>query len=267
MVKKIFGMFLVCAVLFSGASAYSLELEVENNSSIAIYEEKDSLGSVDLSSDWKAYHNKTTLYVSDYNNEKFEGEVRYGMYFTPKAQEKWDINGSRYQTNDMSLWGIDTGFLVGYAIPFTTDAVDITITPLVGYSWKFTRFSRSNFNILNTFTIAETVDEDYNVHYVDAGMRLNFDVDGKFDIYLKPIFGVVLYNSAKNSALGTIKGDGGYVLDLDAGIEYPLSEDMILDVAFVGEWQKLQGAEKDNVLWPNNTFSSYGIKIGIKHKF
>jgi len=272
--KKVF---LVAGMMFMllgvSSRAYSWEVSVDDFMGYVSYEEDETVDSTNVRSDWGAFYNKTTLFLKDYDNENIEGEVRYGMSVTSKDEEKWYINDIEYQTNDLSFWGVDTGFALGWAIPIDSkdpgimEMLDITIVPLVGYNWRYLRFTRTNFNVMNTLTIAETVDEYYNLHSVDLGCRLNINVNEKFDIYVKPMFGVLVYNSAHNSALGNIVGDGGFQVNIETGISYPIMENLSLDVAFRTELQRLNGGQKNSVIWPDNALDVFGGNVSVKYKF
>jgi len=269
--------FLVAGMMFMlsvvSSRAYSWEVSVDDFMGYVNYIEDETVNGVNLKSDWGAFYNKTTIFLKDYDNENFEGEARYGMSVTSTDQEKWHINDIEYQTNDLSFWGVDTGFALGWAIPIKSrdpgimELLDITIVPLVGYNWRYLRFTRTNFNIMNTITIAETVDEYYNLHSIDVGCRLNVNVDEKFDIYLKPVFGILVYDSVNNSALGTVVGDGGFQANIETGISYPIMENLSLDVAFRTELQHLNGGKKGAVIWPDNTLNVFGGNVSVKYKF
>ena len=258
---------IVCFVLIVSSQAHAWEISIDDYMAGATYEEKGSLSGLDIKSDWKSFYNKTAFYLGDYDNKNIEGEVNFGMFLTPKARETWNINGSQYQTNDMSLWGMSTSADIGWAFSMNMgEKSNITATPLIGYRWKFIRFSRSNFNILNAITIAETVDEDYDLHFLDIGGRFNYTV-GKFEVFTKPIFGIVLYDAAKNSVLGTIKGGGGFLFNIDAGVNYSMTENLILGLMFTAEIQDLKGGETSSVIWPDNTLNTFGGTVRLKYKF
>lgn len=250
------------------APCYAWEISVDDTLGGAVYKEEDSSAGFDLDSDWKAFYNKTTLYLADYDNKNIEGEARFGFAATAAGEETWDINTSEYQTNDMSFWGTELGFALGWAFQgVVMDDVDMTFTPLLGYKWKFIRFTRSNFNILNIITIRETIDEDFNVHSIDFGFKLNGEFRKKFELYIKPIFGLAFYNSAYNSVLGTVEGDGGYLLDIDVGMNYVFTEHFSLGAMFRTEFQWLEGGSEGNIIWPDNTLEIFGGTIKATYKF
>jgi len=265
----------VVTVLVSGQAFAqpAWNVSIDDSMGVAFYKENDTIAGSTVKSDWKAFYNKTTIALSNYDGEGIEGEVRYGMFLTPNAKETWDVNSVRYQTNDMGFWGIDTGIDIGWGFSFegvsdfADENLDITLTPLVGYRWKFFRFSRTNFNVSNIITSAETVDEDYSIHCLDLGARIGLDLGEKWEVFAKPIFGIVLYNSAKNSALGTIKGDGGFIFNMDTGVNYRLSENFVLGLMFTTEIQRLQGGTKDSIMWPDNSLDMYGGKISLTYEF
>jgi len=269
--KNIFvAVLLLSALLVAASSVHAWEFSFENYAAEAAYGENASSGGTSIDSDWNAFYYKGTGTLSKYNHENIQGEVFYGMFLTPKENESWDMNGADVQTNDMSFWGIDTGMLLGWAFPIFSKPEDdfkTSITPLVGYEWKFERFTRQNFVIPRTITISDIVDEDYNIHSLDLGGRIDV-VHGKFTVYAKPIFGIVLYNSSKNSLIdGSIKGDGGFLFNLDAGVDYEIVQNFTFGLAFKMELQDLNGSTKDNIIWPDSTLQTYGGTASIRYRF
>ncbi|MFH1846563.1 MAG: hypothetical protein ABH869_03290 [Candidatus Omnitrophota bacterium] len=244
------------------------EVKLDDYMGGVVYKEDGRLANTEIRSKATAFYSKTTLSFCNYDNEGLEGELFYSMFLTGQAEEAWDVDTIRYQTNDLSFWGLETGWHLGWAIPVDINKdFDVTITPLAGYRWKFMRFTRQNFNILNTITIAETVDEDYEVHSIDVGGKITVGLTEDLEIFVKPILGIVTYNSATNSVLGTIKGDGGLFFDGSLGLDYAITEDIVVGLMFRTELQQLRGNEKNGVLWPDNTLNIYGGSINIKYKF
>lgn len=259
---------ILCVMICSASCSYAWEMSIDNYAGGALYQESDSATGTEVRSDWKAFVYKYNIAFSKYDNQNVQGEIFYGMAVTSKATETWNINGTEYQTNDMSFWGLDTGLAIGWAFPIKiSEEVDIALTPLVGYRWKFERFTRSNFVILRRITITETVDEDYSIHTIDVGGRVNFKFNEHVDFFIKPIFGIVFYNGARNSVLGTIDGTGGFLFDADAGISYSITENFIIGAAFRMELQRLDGGTKGNMIWPDNQLDMYGGTLTVKYKF
>ena len=119
---------------------------------------------------------------------------------------------------------------------------------------------------MHTITSTDVVDEDYNIHSLDLGGKIDFKFD-KFDVYAKPIFGIVLYNTTRNSMVGTIKGSGGFLFNLDTGVDYAITQNITFGLAFKMELQDLNGTTKDNIIWPDNTLQTYGGTVSIRYKF
>lgn len=254
---------LVCS-LSVAPQLYAWEISFDNYIGGAIYKESES----SVESDWSAFYNKSTVKVADYDNKNVEGDLHFGMGVSATGEETWDINGVEFQRNDMRFWDIDTGIDLGWAFSFPVgEETNVTLTPLVGYRWRFIRFTRENFTILNVITIRETIDEDYNIHFLDVGGRFSVTPGEKLEFFAKPVFGIVLYNSADNSELGTIEGDGGFAFSLDTGINYAIKENIILGLMFSCEIQRLTGGESGNVLWPDNSLDTYGGKISLSYRF
>lgn len=260
----ILGGVILGSVLLSPYNSMAWEIDFDTYLGGAIYKESEST----VDSDWTAFYNKSTVYLGDYDNKTIEGDIRFGMSYTSTGTETWDISGVEYQTNDMKFWEMDTGVDLGWAFPVELDQdTKLAITPLVGYRWRFIRFTRENFTILNTITIRETIDEDYNLHFLDLGGRIAVEWQKNFEFFAKPIFGIVLYNATDNSELGTVKGDGGFSFRLDTGINYAFTENIVAGVSFTMELQRLKGGESGNILWPDNSLDTYGGTIAVKYRF
>ena len=253
---------LLFCLLSCGLNLYAWELTTEDLMGAAYYKEEES----NIKSDWRAFYNETEFALSDYDNKRFEGEANIGFLAAVKSREKWDYFDSEYQTNDMSLWGLDLNTALGYAL-ILNNTESAAIAPLVGYGYKFIRFTRSNFNILNIITITEIVDEDYQIHHLDGGFRLSCKTTERLEFVGKAVFGWVFYNAAKNSALGTVKGDGGYILKFDAGLNYAATKHLTLGASFYSEFQHLDGGSSGIIIWPNNDLNVLGGKIVVKYVF
>lgn len=116
--KKYFLVFIaVVSVLSFAVDAHAWEVSFDNYAAGSIYEEYGSEGSTNINSDWSSFCYKGNLVLSKYDNKNIQGELFYGMSFSPDSTETWYLNGTEYQTNDMGLWGIDTGVAAGWAIP------------------------------------------------------------------------------------------------------------------------------------------------------
>lgn len=253
-----------CAVMIISSQAHGWEFSLDDYVGSARYKEKEGT----VKSDWSAFYNRTTLSLGDYDNEKIEGDVRLGVSITATATETWNVSDVEYQTNDMSFLGVDMAGDIGWA--FSTDMgknAKAALTPLLGYKCKLIRFTRNNFVILNTITMRETIDEGYNLHFLDLGGRASAEFGDKVEIFAKPIFGIGLYNSAHNSSLGTVKGGGGFLFNLDTGINYLATKDLVVGVAFTCEIQRLTGGGSGDVIWPDNSLDTYGGTVSLKYRF
>ena len=239
----------------------SWEINLDTELAGVSYEEEDA----DITSDWSTFYHRTSLNVANNDKENFEGEVEFGMFYTATDTENWDVGSLEYQTNDMYFWGLDAQVLGGWAINF--EDTPFTVTPLGGYGYKFIRFSRTDFNILNIITSTEVVDEDFNIHHLDLGAKFDYELNEKTNIFAKSLFGFVIYNEADNSSLGDIEGDGGYIIDTEIGLNYFYKDNMSLKLSGFINLQHLDGGDKDKVIWPDNDLNVYGANIGFKRVF
>jgi len=273
-VKKFLLLVMVlCAVLIYSTGAYALEIRVDNYSAYDIFMQGKKVGNQDISSDAGFFYNRTTASLTDYDNERFEGELRCGMGFSSRAKEQWRVDGADSQSNKLSFWDIDTGILLGWAVPIDTtgrgyiERFDMVFSPLVGYRWKYTAFMRRDRIINRAIPAVDILAESYNVQSVDVGCRFNIRVEDKFNLYTKPVLGIVLFNSMNNSAAGNTEGDGGISLNCDSGIEYPIMENLMLNLTCRTELQYLRGGEKNGRVWLDNYLYSFGGDIGLIYEF
>ncbi|MDD4957028.1 MAG: hypothetical protein PHH49_06470 [Candidatus Omnitrophica bacterium] len=274
--KKSIVLGIACIVLVfamqATAWAVAWKVDVESYSGYVTYKESEDLSGTQLDSNWSAYLNRTGLALKEYDHESWEGEMRVGFSFTSEDSETWDVGGARYQTNDMKYWALDSGFLLGWAVPLdmgSSSEPNMYLTPLIGYNYKFMRFTRTNFNILNTITITDTVDEDFYIHALELGGKFDFMVNEKLALFVKPIWGIVLYDYAHNSIGGGIEGkEGSYYINLDTGVEYSIDENWVVGLLFRAEWQRLKGGNRDNeVFWPDNSLDAYGGEVNVAYRF
>ena len=217
-----------------------------------------------VASDWDSNLFKISLGLANQDRNQLEGEAKFSFFNGSSDTEEWKVDSVSYQTNDMDLKGWDFECKLGYAIDLGYDFPDLAtdtelvFTPFLGYGYRNIRFSRSDFNILNLITITETVDEDYNIHHLNLGGRLDLGVNNDLNFSLGLLGGYVFYNEADNSALGKIKGDGGYLVRGLIGLDYAVSDSWRFLISFVSEQQSLRGGTKGNIIWPDNTLQSHG---------
>ncbi len=236
-------------------------IEADNKIGGATYQEKE----VSIDSNWTTFYYEGIVAVDYFKEKGLIGRIDFGMPLTASGEETWDINTKRYQTNDMSFWGMESNVELGYAFPVVADKWGVA--PLGRYGFSFTRFTRTNFNVLNIITSTAIVDEDYWVQHIDMGGKFFYKVNDKLNFDIKGLFGFVVYNSAHNSVLGTINGGGGYMTMAETNINYNIYKTWsIAGGGFFG-LQYLKGGTSGNMLWPNNYLYSYGGKINLKYTF
>lgn len=216
-----------------------------------------------LESDWDSTIFKVSLGMVNEDNKSWESEVKFGYFTALSGKETWKVEGIEYQRNDMDFWGWDFSWNLGYAfnIKYYTgssgEQENLTFTPFVGYGYRNIQFSRSNFNVLNLITITKTVDEDYDIHHLDLGLKVNRQLRNNLNLSLGFLGGYVISNEADNSELGEIKGDGGYLIRGFIDLDYKISNVWKISIGFVGEQQSLKGGESGLIIWPDNKLESY----------
>lgn len=257
---------MICAVLAMAltpcaASASDWNIELDNKIGAMTYQENES----PIDSNCIAFYYEGIIAVDYFKEKGIIGRLDFGMPFTSVSEETWDVSGVRYQTNDLSFWGMESNIELGYSFPMVADKW--SIAPLGAYGFSFTRFTRTNFNVLNVITSTAVVDEDYWVQHIDMGGKFFYNVNEKLNFDIKGLFGFVVYDSAHNSVLGTIEGGGGYVVKAETNINYKIYNSLYIAGGAFFTTQYLKGGTSGNLIWPNNYLYTYGGKINIKYTF
>jgi len=237
-------------------------LDTQLKSGVASYEE-DELG---VSSEHETPYTELLargVYQGDSGIEMGIGSS-FGYAFSDT--ETWYVDGLKYQTNDLNFYRFNLNGALGLRLPLQEDA-SLHFTPYIGYGFRLIKFERSNFNILNVITSTEVVSEKYYIHHADCGIKLDMDLTDKLTLSPSWAYGYVFYNQADNSALGTIKGGGGFLFDVNIDLKYSLSESWQLLLGGFSEYQKLNGGEQNNIIWPDNSLKIYGGKLAARFVF
>jgi len=228
----------------------------------ANYEEKEQT----IESTYKVVYPEAVLSV---NNTTLGGldigaDVSFG--YTPTATETWYIANTKYQTNDLDFYRGDFKGRLGKLIDLSGDET-FSITPFLGYGFRFINFKRSNFNILNIITLRDVVTEKYYIQHGDAGFKLNKKFTDKISLFGKGAYGYIFYDKANNSSLGSINGEGGYIIEGDLNLGYSINDSCDLSLGGFAEFQTLKGGQKRSAIWPRNTLDIYGGRIKVMYRF
>ena len=264
MKKHILLFAVVVMILSFVVNAQAWEISLDNTMGGAVYEGSGNSGGTNAKGNWSSFYYKGNLAASKYDNKQLQGEAFYGMFVSPTSNETLKLNGVDVATDDLNFWGIDTGIDLGWALPIDIpEKAEITLTPLVGYRWKYIRFTRTNVVVLRVST-ADTFDENYNIHSIDVGGRVNFKVNDKINVFVKPIFGIVVYDSADNGGSSTVTGNGGFLFNCDVGLNYAITKNFLIGGAFRIELTHLDDS-KAGPLWPG--LDTYSGTVTATYKF
>lgn len=260
LVRGIFvAMCLAMAASFAVAENWSVDLE--NKIGGAHYTE--SFDNVD--SKWNAFYYKGILSANYFKEGSIVGRLDFAMPVTSSSEESWNVSGIKYQTNDMMFWGMESNIELGYAFPIVKEKLDLA--PIGAYGFSFTRFTRTNFNILNIITSTAIVDEDYWVHHLDIGGKLVYKASDKWTADLKGLYGFVVYDSAHNSEYGTLKGGGGYIIKTELNVAYLFADNLAVSCGAFFDMQHLKGGTSGSIVWPDNDLYTYGGKLDLRYRF
>ncbi|MFH0858734.1 MAG: hypothetical protein V1842_04265, partial [Candidatus Omnitrophota bacterium] len=229
---------------------------------IAEYEE-DEQG---VTSEFESEYGQLTLTALNRNDNDVEKTVSVSMGTALEDGETWYVNSAKYQSNDLDFYKGDFLATIG-KILYSDRYSGLRAIPFVGYGFRYFKFERSNFNILNLITLREVVTEEYYLHHFDCGLKLENDLNDRLQIQGMGGIGYVFYNQADNSSLGKVDGSGGYIIDAGLGLRYLMSDSWKLILAGFMERQYLNGGKKGNVIWPDNDLNIYGANIGMQYLF
>jgi len=225
----------------------------------AKYEEKEQT----IKSKYNVIYPEAVLTVNNTTPGGMDIGADFAFGYSLTDTETWYVSGAEYQTNDLNFYRGDFKGRLGKVI----GGDDFSVTPFIGYGFRYINFDRSNFNILNTITIRDTVSEKYYIQHGDAGIKFIKKFGEKVSLFGKGTYGYAFYDKAHNSSLGSIDGKGGYITEGDLNLGFALSDSCDLSLGGFAEFQKLKGGEKSGVLWPKNTLEIYGGRVGFLYKF
>lgn len=226
------------------------------------YKEKEA----NVKSDFKVFYPEFLFSAARHFDYDIPVAVDFSIGQSATAKETWYISDMKYQTNDLNFFRANLKGNVGKTF-YLDESRQFGLTPFLGYGFRFINFQRSNFNILNLITIRDTVNEKYYIHHGDIGFRANQKINDKFGISGALSYSYVFYNEADNSILGKIKGKGGYLFNVNMGMEYYLTDSIELLLGGFVELQHLKGGTKNDIIWPDNDLNTYGGEVGVKYKF
>jgi hypothetical protein len=229
---------------------------------VASYEESEQA----IQSDCEVIYPEITLTAVNRNENDVEKTISFSFGQTTTDTETWYVNGQNYQTNDLNFYRLNIGASIG-RILYSARYKNLQVIPFLGYGFRYINFERSDFNILNIITLREVVTEKYYIHHLDFGLRFNNALSDRWNICGLGAIGYAFYNEADNSALGNIKGGGGYLVDGNISLNYSLTDSWSLIFGGFFELQNLRGSQKGNVIWPDNDLNIYGGNIGMRFIF
>ena len=234
---------------------------------ISAYEEDTGSGSSRILSDWDAFIYGGRLGVDNHasSEEGIRGRFSLDTFASATATETWTVGGAKYQTNDMDLWGISPGLEAGYAF-LLDDESQSQLIPSVGYEFRYLKFSRTNFNILNIITSRDVVTESYQIHLSWAGMRGIHRLGSDWRLEGATLAGLVFDNAADNSSLGVVDGHGGWIFRTEANLQRTW-ESWTLGLGGFFDHQRLEGGSKSGVIWPDNELDAYGGRAVLTYRW
>lgn len=240
----------------------SLDIKTDIKVGVANYKEEEQ----NIKSEYKAVYPEVLFSVTKPGESDVETSLELSFGQTLADVETWYISGEKYQTNDLDFSRVNIKGSVG-KILYSDKYQNLQVIPFGGYGFRFIRFERTNFNILNVITSREVITEKYYLYHLNFGIKFDKKMNDKFAILGLADFAYVFSNQAENSALGRVVGGGGYLVDGDLNLQYSLNSSWKLSLGGFIELQNLKGGERGNVIWPDNKLNIYGGRIGIQYNF
>jgi hypothetical protein len=251
-------------------SGRGAEVELRAGGGGIEYEEDISLSPVD--SDWEAAYAKIGASLVVAHHSGYALRLDGDFWASDSDRESWRENGELLQKNDLEVSGLD---LAGYFGVGLERPSEYELHGWIGLGFRHQAFERDNFVLANEGLRESvgTVDEDYSIASV------NLRLDGEW--WLSPSWKVggaatvwlAYYNEAENELFGTIEGDGGVALELEAALVYALNDRQEIGLAVRLDAQDLEGDQIQSVArtseglilqaleWPDNELRRIGIDL------
>jgi len=215
-------------------------------------------------SDWDAYGIKLNMALESYDQRALEGGVELGFSVTQDDSESWRQSTVLRQTNDMNLWSIDFVGEVGWALRIRDK---LTLTPIAAYGFRHIEFRRTRFNITTAITTRDIVDEEHDIHYIDVGSRIHYELTERLSLDGRFSYGFVVKNDLSNSVTDEVEGDNGSLVKAELSVGYTLSKDYAVALGGFLDLQKLDEKTTGGNTWPENELKIFGITAEVSYLF
>jgi len=262
------GVWLLLLSFVFGAPAFAVEVGVDDKIGAVIMNQDGEANGTNRSTNWSAFYNKTTVFVDHFEKEGPAGEIWFGMPVTSTSRRDYKEDGDVFAKVDTMFWGFDTGVDVGWTFAVDTKGLFgehmIYMTPLVGYSFRFYRFSQSDSDSGDS----STTDYDYYLNFVDVGGRVSTNISEKTELFFKPMFGIGVHSVYDNEDSGSITANGdSWFANLDLGVNYKITENFIFGISVNYDYLGLDGGQKGDFLFLDGSMHTIGGKVALTYKF
>ncbi len=203
--------------------------------------------------------------------------LRGDLWTTPDRTEAWREDGERVQTNDLGVTGLSAG--ADLVLPLASEP---GLRGLLGATWQFQNFRRDRFELRGRPDQIRTgrVDENVSVLALGGGAEADLPLGRGWTWRVGARADIVVWSEASNTALGTIRGDGGMLLTAESHLEWALGGDRRLFLGLGWHLQDLRGDSRDTtarlgpdlripvtIEWPDNRLTQLYAAGGLRLEF
>jgi hypothetical protein len=238
------------------------QVNVDGTIAQATYSEKES----GLKSDFTALYLQAGCSIIRTSPSDVENIIRMSYGSSVTDTEQWDVNGIEYQNNDLSISRFALDISAGKKL-FSERYKPLSVVPYVDYGFRYLNFERSNFDIINAILIRDTVNEQYYIQQIGAGIKAEYALSNAWSIGGYAQCSYPFYNVADNSVLGNINSAGGLCIDGALQMSYRFLPSWLITGSGEVQYQGINGGSDGNIIWPDNQFMAVGGKLSVEYTF
>ena len=214
-------------------------------------------------SDWSAPYAEFGAVWVYRDPTKYKLRLRGEYWDSDDDTEEWSVDGGVVQRNSLQISGFDVSAEFGYGFAGSTGK---TLDTWIGLAYRRQDFDRSRFRLTMDEDPAQdsSVEESYDIGLVSVSADFAIPLGARWEVAGLANVGFVFSNEADNGLFGTVKGDGGTVIELAAMAEYHVTPEQSVGLGLRYDFQQLDGDAVNSVIivedtlfqsvteWPDN---------------
>jgi hypothetical protein len=155
------------------------------------------------------------------NPKNFYAGLITDFTFGLEDEETWSDNNTKFQTNDMRIFGQFYDFRVG----FKNNHDPFFYRLYLSGGWDGLHFERGNF-VVRGANVSGTVTEDFSLWRTGVGTNLTYKLD-KWAFDTRVAYSYYVKGSVENSSFPDLTFDtNGTCLDMGIGVLHPIAQNM-----------------------------------------